>query len=91
MAIRMAEGEVMVQTWQLTLAFWATIMQLAGTLCFSLHLISEAALPSYDRLFLGSPDLMTDRCKGLGEQWSRAMWIDVFEWAQLAKVLFLFF
>ena len=35
-------------------------MQFAGTLCFSLHLVSDVALPSDDRLFLGLPDLMTD-------------------------------
>lgn len=40
---------------------WAAIMQLAGTLCFSLHLIADAVLPSYEELFLGSTDLMTDR------------------------------
>lgn len=36
--------------------------------------------------------LKEKRCKGLGgEQWSRAMWIDVFEWAQLAKVFVSYF
>lgn len=44
--------------WHWDLGYY--FIQLAGTLWFSLHSVSDVALPSYDGLFLDSPDLTTD-------------------------------